>query len=522
MPSGYATLTAQWRSWLWENFSQSGDSLNGGPLLPWNNTVYNDNIYTVYEFDMQASLGLYVSMRLDVGNYTNHQQLAIRVYTMGWGPDAALIRMLEKANVTGSILSAGKGSWIGGYYKNRAPMLNYGEDVYFNASVSPRMANSSLREVNTYAMIGWEDSSTSIWMGGYQIPLGSHPDYIPTSATMTTYVSPFDKYYQGRNDIASGGPDKSYNWRGAGSVLFGVNATVTLVTPQVRNLSAYEAIIVDLNVLDGTNHSWLVGKEAKFGGQTLGMIPHVGTSMQTTAGKTTELNGLTYWGTVRLGKGSYPTTQVLAGYNAVTKKLNLSGGTTGLAMPLVYNVDYWGGDAGQNLVYTKSMPSIQLDVDPVDHWDVQVQPLATYMTLQNYWVKVTPHNASTTAYPGGAVPALLGTPPAGNPKLVNETVKFSTNNAGTTWPGNGSTILVTNTSSAWTTVKFGSVTDHAFVNVTGQWFNWTVSGSRTQATFGSAGPLIVVIPEFATVLIPIVGMMALFFVFRSRKRKREE
>ena len=192
MPAGYDTLTAQWRSWMWENYSQAGSP---GPAR-WNNTVNNDNIYCAYEFDMQASLGLYVSMKLDPLNYTNANQLAIRVYTMGWGPDAALIRMLEKANVTGSILSSMKGSWITsggqGYYKNRAPMLNYGEDISFNSSVSPRQANSTYRCVNTYAMIGWEDSDTTVWMGGYQIPIGSHADYIPTTALMNSYQSPFD------------------------------------------------------------------------------------------------------------------------------------------------------------------------------------------------------------------------------------------------------------------------------------------------------------------------------------------
>ena len=314
-----------------------------------------------------------------------------------------------------------------------------------------------------------------------------------------------------------------------------MNATVCLVTPQIRNLSAYEAIILDLNVLDGANHSWLVGRETRFGGMTLGMVPHVGTSMQTTAGKITELNGLTYWGIAKLGKGTYPTTASLAGYNPVTKILNLSGGTTGMVMPLVYNTDYWGGDAGQQRVYTKSVPSFQVDIDPVDHWDVQIGPGAPpRLTATNYWVKVTAHNASTPAYPGGTIPMVLGGQAAltavGVANLVNETVRISTaNNAGTTYPtgqappatGNGSSIMVTSTS--WTLVRFGSVSTTTYLNATGQWFNWTVGGgSLTQASKGSVGPFTVnIVPEFATILIPIVGIMAMFFVFRGRKKKRE-
>jgi hypothetical protein len=513
-PAGSGTITSAWRSWLWENYSQAGSTLGGG-AGNWNDTVTNGNIYTDYEFDMAGSLGLYVSMKLDNVNYTNANQLAIRVYMMGWGPDAAIIRMMEQANMTGSLLNTGKGYWLNGWYYNRAPLMNYAEDVFLNASISPRMANSSFRGQIDYSMLGWEDDSTTVWAGGWQLPLGAHADYIPNdfAAPQTTYPSPFDKYAMGGgNDIASGDQTKSYMWRGAGSVRFGMNASVCLVTPQIRNLTAYEAIIVDLNILSSP---WLAGLKTKFGGGAVAMTPYLATTMTINPGKIAELTGHLYMGTVKLGKANYPGAAILNGYNPVTKILNLSGGTTGMAMPHVFNVDYWGGNTRTpNEIYIRSQPQIQIDVSPVDHYTVTVQP-GPYVAGQNYWVKVVGVNA-TGWVPKEYSGLLIG----------NETIRFTTNNPGTLWnQGNGSTAktftLVNGT--VWNTVRFGTAKANTYVNVTGQWFNYTVGGGAlTQSTIGSSGLLSVLIPEFATVLIPIVGMMAIFFVFRIRKRKREE
>jgi hypothetical protein len=152
----------------------------------------------------------------------------------------------------------------------------------------------------------------------------------------------------------------------------------------------------------------------------------------------------------------------------------------------------------------------------------------------NLVVKATPHNASTTLYAGGAIPRNLN----GN-LIVNDTITFSSNNPGVTWPtgqpapatGNGTSVTFNNATNpggrAFTLVRFGGADDNTYVNVTNVQFGFSVGGLNgapvmTQAQTGVNGGFIVLIPEFATVLIPIIGVMAMFFIFRTRKKKREE
>jgi hypothetical protein len=508
-------LQKWWRAWMWENYSEiPGKGGAGGGGAPyWNNLVNNGNIYTCYEFDMAGSAGLYVSLAMDPmsKNGSTANSLAIRAYMMGWGPDAALIRMLEASGICGSFGTSGSGYW-----DNRAGFANYGEDVYLNSSIRESMANSTWREVTTYTMLGWEDDANDVWSSGYMIPLGAHPDYIPNSASNAAYPSPMSKYQEGVGaiDVYTLDQTKSMNWNGPGSENFNTNASVCLVAPQVRNLTAYEAIIVDLNVLDGTNHSWLAYKEAKFGGQTMAMQPYKAAA-GLVAGRTTtiEFNSKLYWGTVKLGKGCYPQAACLAGYNSATKILNLSGGATGMAMPMVRNTDYWGGNPNQpSVIYTRSQPAIQLDVSAVHHYVVTLAS-GPYMTNTNYQVKAIPVNAT------GWIPRANNSAYGVGAFIVNQTVLFSTNNAGSTFPGGATqTFSIAGDGNITTTVRFATVSSNTFVNATDQMFTYIAAETPT----GSAGPIVVMVPEFATVLIPIVGMMAIFFVFRSRKKKHEE
>jgi hypothetical protein len=533
-------LTKMWADWLWENYSQT-PVFKAGNAPYWGHLVNNGNIYTVYEFDYAGGTDSHVALRLDPGNGTSMNSLTLRVYMEGWGPDAALIRMLEASGLTGSVGKVGVGLW-----QNRGTMVNYGEDVYVNCTIRESMANSSFREVVTYSMVGWEDPSKTVWNSGWMIELGAHADYIPNLAGQTTYPSPMNKYqYPGTGstklDLYTGDTTKSRDWRSPGALLFNTNASTILTTPQVRNISAYEAIIMDLNILSSP---WLVAKglTAKFGSQTMAVQPYQGTTATVGAPMTAKYTRYLYWGTVKLGQGSYPQTQMLGMYNAATKILNLSGGVTGLTFGNVFNQDYWGGNTGQtSRVYTRALPFLQLDVVAVDHYHVDVDArmdgssgTAPYMWNTNYVVKVTPHNASTTLYSGGAIPRNMN-----GRLIVNETVTLSSNNPGVTWPtglpapaiGNGTSVTFNNATNpggkAFTVVRFGGADDNSFVNVTNAQFGFSVGGLNgapvmTQAMTGSVGLFVVLIPEFATVLIPIVGVMAMFFIFRTRKRKRED
>jgi len=258
----------------------------------------------------------------------------------------------------------------------------------------------------------------------------------------------------------------------------------------------------------------------------MALNPYVSAGDTPGAAKTAELNGKLYWGTLMLGKGCYPQTTILSMYDASTKILNLSGGATGLTMPTVWNTDIWGGNTHQpTTVYIHGQPVIQFDVSPVKTYQVTIQAAAQYMANVPYTVTVTAVNG-TGAVPRDASGSMVG--------LINHTATFSTNNAGSTWGAGGyPTIRFSNsgTGTNTTTIRFGTVKANTYINVTDTRYNYATGGSAvpspappasTQAVVGSLGPIVVLIPEFATVLIPIVGVMAMFFIFRTKKRKREE
>lgn len=517
-------IMKNWKAWLIENYSQipGKSGAGGGGAAYWNNLVNNGNIYTNYEYDMQAYAGYTgVGLKLDPGNGTTANSLTIRFYYCGnAGADAALIRMIEAANITGSFGSVGTSAW-----KNRAPVINYMEDTYLNASIRENMGNSSVRGVAVYQMLGWEDESKTVWSGGWEIELGSHTDYIPNViGTQDTYPSPFDKYQLPGtgttiNDVYTGDTTKSRDYRSPGALLFNTNASVCLQTPANKNLTKYEAIVVDLNLLSS---AWLVAKgwTAKYGGGTMAMQGYQSASATLGPAKEAEYSNNMYWGSLVLGQGCHPT-NITTFYNAATKILNYSGGTTGIKLGTVFNVDYWGGHVGQtSRSYSRGLPLLQFDVSPVSALQVTVQPgTPNYAVNSNYWVKVTPVNCL------GKIPRLNGTAAL----FLNSTVKFSSNGVGTTWPGNGSTVsFTTANASLWATVRWTGAKANAYVNATYEMYNYSVGGSAvpspappvlSQAQKGSAGPLIVLVPEFPTVLIPIVGMMAMFFIFRTRRRK---
>jgi hypothetical protein len=540
-------MMKNWKAWLVENYSQTpGKGGAGGGGAPyWGNLVNNGNIYTNYEFDYATTTPGYtgVGLRADPSNsmvaYNGsksvcNQGLSIRFYYIGWGPDAAVIRMIEASNICGSFGTVGTSAW-----NKRAGMVNYNEELYLNTSIRENMGNSSARWVATYSMLGWEDPADDVWSGGYMIEVGSHTDYIPNIiGSQDTYPSPMNKYLLDGTGTTI--PDayvpqvpkadftKTRDWRAPGAIVFNSNATVVLQAPAIRNLSAYEAIVFDLNLLTSP---WLVAKgiTAKFGGGTMALEPYQSTSSTAGAAKEREYRTRLYNGTLVLGHGCYPQTQVLAMYNANTKILNLSGGATGLTMGNVFNTDYWGGHVGQtSRVYLRGMPFIQLDVSPVSSYQVTVQS-GPYTIGVPYTVTVKP------------VDCLGKTPRNGTGALIfNGTVDFVSNMkiAGVTgiatWPGGTSKTFTTANATVSTTIQFQTYPDanhNGYANVTDRAFNYSVGGSAvpspsppvsSQAMKGTSGPLTIIIPEFATVLIPIVGVMALFFIFRTRKRKREE
>lgn len=472
-------IMSWWQDFVLENYSQNAAEQNG-------------NIYTVYEYDMVGGGGLYNWLKLDTPNSTANG-LTIRGWMAGWGPDGMIMRMIEAANITGSIGTMTNGNpmqgWNGwtGKWSNRAPMLGYHEDLYLNCSISQAMANSSMRQVTTYMMTAYEDDSDNTWSGGWKLEIGAHMDYLGTvtgGQSQNSYPSPYDKY-----DPDKYAPDYSIEANLPGTTLFNRNVSYFAWAPHVRNLTKYECIIVSLTT--GT---------AKTNAQVLGIQPYTGLSNTLSAAKVNELNRWSYWGNLRLGDGSYPRTEIIAGYTAATRTLNLSGGTTGMPMPQTLNTDYWGSYASGRH-YIHSLPTIQMDVAYVDHYDVVISGSGDRLVGIPYTVTVTARNATNA----------IAT-------KTNTTVLLTTNNPGSTF-GAASHLFVNGTDvGVWsTTITFGTAKDNSYVNATDSNFDFVVG----EYTFGSV-MVPVIIPEFATLLIPIVGAMAVFFVMSAKKRRKTE
>lgn len=515
-----AAIEAAWhRDWL-RNFSDATSSLGLGAY----------SIFTDYEYGLDNSgsfLGPY--LKLDTLN-SSATSLSVLMYTGGWGPDAVIMRLIEASNYSGAFSKTYPGT-----AKLRSGFVDYTEDLYLNVSATNSYSNGTFRQTTMYQMMAWEDPSSSVWCGAWMWEF-KHNDYMgnfvsgspgvpgySNSSTESSYNSPFNKY-----DPDWYTPNRYRTDLAPGSNMYGINASYWWA-PEARNLSKYETIIFDFNTTKYfASHMTPAARPQNtytWNGDVIGFTPWgqnpnppaKADKVEVVSTDTVQrLHRHEYWGTLKLGAGSAPSALLRAGYYNLYKTgggyINISGGTTSTVMPAVSNIDYWG-TYSTGRVYKHGLPYIILDVSPIDHYKIDV--IGAHRQGGTDLVKVTAVN-STGQYASGVnatlQPFYNGTV---NLQKASGTGVWGANGSSHAWTGNDRT---TNghTGIWWTTITWAVAEPMVTTNITASDGNFSIDVK------GFAWFTIVIIPEFTDIVIPVLGMAAIFFVIRTRKKKKNE
>ena len=345
---------------------------------------------------------------------------------------------------------------------------NWMEDMYLNMSISPSMTNLTLRATCAYHLSGWADPNNP-WIGAWSFE-AQHMDWTMNNAMHTSYISPYTQYDPRNNDYRR---PAYVPW----TVLFGQPVTYW-IAPRNNSLAQYETIIINSQTKTP---------------DILAVQPGVGANDTITgvagAFKRQELLDNLYWGSMVLSDANWPNDIIRNAYDPTTKTITLRG-------PMSFLNE---SQPGHPEALMHGVPMIIYDVAKVASYRVEVNG-SHYVGLQD-WVNVTALNAT------GAVVTNW-----------NGTVDLVCDEPGADFAGPGTTTashtFVPGDNGVWRTFLTWDSAPYQWwnVNATDQIFSLDVTGNK----------LTFVVPEFQTLLIPIVGVIALFFVVRAKKRKEEE
>ena len=374
-----------------------------------------NSIFTNYMYDMNNSGLFSLCLKIDKGNssYTGGRAgtyITIRLYSVSYGLDSLMTRLMERSNCTGWWANNSAGRNIRG-----SDIDDYHEDMYWNITAGPRTADMFFRQVTTYRCTAWEDPSSSVFMGGWMLEtfhsdkIGNGQGYV-TPGKYWSYPSPFDRYDPDMQTALSMNLNLySTISKVPGTRRYQKNATYW-TTPVTRNFSKYECFIYDLN----TSHYWgTAGRDFIGINPTWTADPNWGAANQTYLSDNYAKGNFTkamYWGRLKLGDYCTPypivktwhtqTPSSPNAYNNLTGVLNISGGSgTGLPRVGIYmdaylksGRDYWQGysttfgapNGKGTLNYEKNLlgmgnrilahgtPFIMLDVVPVDDYQIKM------------------------------------------------------------------------------------------------------------------------------------------------------
>jgi hypothetical protein len=240
-------------------------------------------------------------------------------------------------------------------------------------------------------------------------------------------------------------------------------------------------------------------------GVALGYTPYKGTTGLINTAKADELTSNSVWGELVLGHG-YPSwlysSSAQGGkysYNNVTKTIRMQG-------PLTIN-NVPNPTPGYPRLNETGCPDFVFAVSKVSYYDVEITTPGPYNAGVPYTLRVTAKNISDIAVVNW-----------------NGTVNLATNNIGSTWGANGSShdfSLAPNAGVWWTTITFGTPNKvNTYVNATDSRFPLDVFwAGPNQNVIGGSISIGVLVPEFPTVLIPVMGMAAAVVVIAHRRKK---
>ena len=334
------------------------------------------------------------------------------------------------------------------------------EDLYLNVSVSPNMSNATFRGTDTWGLTAWEDESTDVFSAAWTFDM-YHLDACGNEPGHESYTSPFNAYDPDQTawTIPSYSP---------GTTRYGLSISYDF-TPMKMDLAEFETITVDLTTK----------------GDVLGITPYRGTSdnLPFNNPKKVELASKLYWGRLVLGDDN--DLAIWDNYSVASKRIILRG-------PMQFTAE---GQAGDPSVLLGGAPAFTFDVSRVSYYQVTVT--GVHSTTIPEIVKIVAKNAS-----GSTV------------TIWNGTVDLDCTDGSAVWGANGSshTFIPANNGVWWTSVTWNTPGTY-YLNATDLWFSLDVTGSF--------GPIVVVmIPEFQELLVPIVASAAIALGYSSMRRKR--
>lgn len=414
------------------------------------------DIYAAYLYSLDAYSDSYFT-GLTVDPSSTATKLVLRLWHKSWGGECLMQRYMDVSGV------ASHWDYL------------YPDDVWLNGTVGPAGGDLSYKGRIGYNLQAWKDPNPSSWAPTWLLePM--HDDYIPGNTAHSSWKSHFDPY----NPTNKWKPSK-LEWS-PGTVRIGQRAGYWY-TPDLWNLSAGESITVKL----GNNPAW-------------GIEPYAGTGAQgdkIDQTKVDELNSHGVWGELVLGTTVpgwlySPRGVNGTGYDNVTRTMTINGPINFAGNFNVFN-PLW------SRLNETGVPLIPLTVSKVSNYVIAGLP-ATPMAGVPYSITVTAKN-----FTGITVTDWNGT------------VVLSSNNPGgvTFSSGYRNHTYVPADNGVWTvSVTFGAQDTNSYLNASDSLFWLDV--------MTSTGPMGVdpLIPEFPTLLIPVIGAVAVFVVFGRRKAKK--
>jgi len=460
---------------LRDQFAANNTALNNAWGLHYVNDGNANAVYDImacYDSHINSGPVLYW-LTLNPAENQNPEVLTVRMWGISWGFEYLMIRYLD----------------VQGLMTDFQPSI---EDWYFNATIRTELTDIHSRTTAVYHMETWKDSNS--WLPAWLIE-PQHADYNAFQGSQVySWESRFTWY------LAWGPITKTTDYRPTRvQWMPGTNASNappgTAVaywsTPTVWNLVTGETLSVQLpsrpflgfEVYNGTIDDTFPGKG---GGNNL---------------KAFELLNHTVWGEMVLGHG-FPEAVYAAsyvgggGYDHATKTLTFVGPTTWPQNVNPYVPPVAAGvPAGTTLNLTGS-PQIMLDVSSISKYSLAMQEPGPYNAGTQYHLIVTALNyteVTNTTWTG----------------IVNLEAS-----AGVTLGASSHTYTVGNAGVWITTITFSG------------------SGSETVTSTDSVLPLDLVdtltvdvggaIPEFPSLLMPVMMGAAMIVVFIRRRDKSKE
>ncbi len=354
-------------------------------------------------------------------------------------------------------------------YLDRAGIYSKGmaspEDWYLNGTASPQGADIKCRMVSVYNMLAWKD--TGFYSPAWYLDF-LHVDYTPNTASHVGTGGKWLSRYNPYNPTKTVKP--TYMSWSPGTLTYGTGCAYWY-PPMNQDLAANEKIVVKL---------------PSSATSMLGYMPYKGTGAQDTltAGKLVELQSHTVWGEIGLGS-TFPTTLRSATYyDAAAKTLTLTGPITFGRNP----------NSAFPLLNATGSPSFSFDLMRVSSYSLS--PLT--LPLGTSTLTVTAKNIT-----GATVTDWNGT--------VNLTVP-----GGTGIDFGGKTYVLVHFSAAGGGVATTQVTVTTFGGKTITATDVNNSLDISDAT--NVTP----IPEFPTLLIPVMGIMAAAVITVGRRDKKKD